>query len=174
MKGMLIMRTTRSLVWVVLSLVSLVTLSIGVIVYQRAQSTDELPGRVGPTPAPSGAGGGGTAPSANPEDQFGREPSDEDVLHLWAKPASIGDYSTARLYMDEDDPMTNAWQQQHEYIVEAIRDYHISNVEIREQTTQAVVRFALQDRSDCLDVQVNNITKRLSVVRPYRDCRAGE
>lgn len=171
MKGMLSMRTTRNLVWVVLSLVGLATLSVGVIVYQRAQRTVELPGRVGPTAAPSGSD---ASSSPNPQELFGREPSDEDVLHLWAKSASTGDYSTAQLYMEDNDTMIGDWQYQHERLVKAIRDYRISNIEVRGQTTRAVVRFDLSTTSHCLDVQVNNLTKRLSVPDPYRDCRAGE
>ncbi len=131
MKGMLIIRTTRSLVWVVLSCVCVVALGVSVVVYQRAQRTAELPGRVGPTPAPSAAGGAGTVPSATPEEQFGQEPSDEDVLHLWAKAGTQGDFSTARLYMDENNVRTADWEHQHGGLVGGIRDYHISNIEVR-------------------------------------------
>ncbi len=171
MKGLLMMRTPRNMLWVIVPLGCLLIVSVVAVVYQRTQRSDELPGRVGPTVTSSRAS---TPASPYPEELLGQVPSDEDVLHSWAKPASTGDYVTAELYMDEDDPMTDAWQQQHEYLVDAIQAYHVSNIEVRGQTTRAVVRFEMSSTSRCLDVQVNNITKRLSVVRPYRDCRAGE
>ncbi len=171
MKGMLVMRTMRNLLWVIVPLGCLLIVGVGAVIYQRTQRSDELPGRVGATVAPSSA----SAPaSPSPEEVFGQVPSDEDLLHLWAKPAMQGDYSTARLYMDENNLQTADWEQQHEGLVGSIRNYHISNVEVRGQTTQAVVRFDLNTTARCLDVQVNNITKRLSVLNPYRNCRDGE
>jgi len=173
MKGLLVMRTTRNLLWVIVPLGCLLIVGVVAAVYQRTQRSDELPGRVGPTVAPSAALGSGDT-SAAPEELFGQEPSDEDVLHSWAKAAVQGDYSTARLYMEDDNIMLVNWESQHEYLVDSLRDYNISNIEVRGQTTRAVVRFEQSATARCLDVQVNNITKRLSVVNAYRDCRDGE
>ncbi len=150
-------RTTR--VWPVTPLLAvivvLVTITVGVVVYQVVGRDDDIPGSAGGFDEPRNERGGAGS---------------TDVVAAWAAAAAVGDYATAQRYM-KDDVLYNMWQAQHSHFQNLIVGYQIVSQETVGQTTTAIVRFDLSRGTPaCIPVLLDQGTQRIEVNEVYGAC----
>ncbi len=144
--------------WNPLILVSVVllTITVGVVVYQVSGREEAIPGSAGGYDQPR-------------NDQAGAV--DNDVVAAWAGAAAVGDYAVAQDYMKDNDALYGMWQAQHSNFQELIVGYEIVSRETVGQTTTAVVRFDLASEDPkCLTVTLNERTQRIWMDRGYNEC----
>ncbi len=141
-----------------LVIVLLVTITVGVIVYQQVvQREAGVPGSAGGYDDPQDRGGAMTG----------------GTIAAFAGAAAVGDYATAQGYLEDNPMLYGIWKDQHENFQAEIRGYQIVSQNTVGQTTTAVVRFDLASQDPkCLTVTLNERTQRIWMDRGYSECAA--
>ncbi len=139
---------------VMMVLVLLVTITVGVVVYQVIGREEAILGSAGGFDQPANAG-------------------TDDLVATWAGAAAVGDYATAQSYMEDDDLLYGIWQAKHSNFQQQIVGYQIVSRETVGQTTTAVVRFDLASNyATCIPLTINETTQRIRIDRGYAQCAA--
>ncbi len=135
-------------------IVVVITLTVGVVVYQVNQG-DDIPGSAGGYDQPRDRGGQATG----------------DTIAAWASAAAVGDYATVQDYMNDGDVRYGMWQAQHSSFQKLIVGYHIVSQETAGQTTTAIVRFDLSRGTPaCITLLVDERIQRIEVNQVYGAC----
>jgi len=145
--------------WNPLILISVVllTITVGVVVYQASGRDDAIPGSAGGYDDPQDRSGAVTG----------------DTITAFAGAAAVGDYATAQGYLENNPMLYGIWKDQHENFQAEIRGYQIVSQNTVGQTTTAVVRFDLASEDPkCLTVTLNERTQRIWMDRGYNECTA--
>ncbi len=141
---------------ILMSVVVLLTITVGMVVYQVIGREDSLPGSAGGVGEPAG-------------DQGVQIP--DDPIAAWASDAAIGDYAGARQFMEPDEFFFAHWKRRHERFANKITGYTILERKTVGQTTTAVVRFQFPaNDATCIELMLDEGTQRIRVENAYYPC----
>ncbi len=155
MERLLPMRSRNPLI--ILVAVVLLTITVGVVVYQVIGQEEAIPGSAGGYDDPQDRGGAVT----------------DDTITAFAGAAAVGDYATVQGYLEDNPALYGIWKNQHDGFQEQIAGYQIVSRETVGQTTTAVVRFDLASNyATCITVTLNERTQRIWMDRGYSECAA--
>ncbi len=140
---------------IILVAVVLLTITVGVVVYQVIGGEEAIPGSAGGFNEPNARSG-----------QVG-----SNGLETWANAAAVGDYAAAQRVMDDNPLLSPNWKRRHDRYLDQITKYDIIEQQTVGQTTTAVVRFHLNTgEARCIEVMLDEVTQRIFTNASYYAC----